>query len=449
MNQNFQENHKKTIGGRLEKIELYSTVFGCMRKLYLYLPPGYKNSCKQRYPVLYMHHGQHLFEPKKPDSQSWRVHETIEELLDANLIHEIIVVGIAASAATVASDYWHYAPLYKYQQLTGYLYESFIVQEVKPFIDENYRTLSDRSHTTMIGACSGATVSYNIAERHPHIFAKVGMLSPAVRSFDTNTWLYSCSMKKPQFEQLWLDVGDEEGVCTHLVREWVDRLIDQGWVPNDNFFYYLEPHGAHHQIYWSKRLKNALLLFFGDKGQPVSVKLRGEKILGTGSKPLTVNPVVEYDTGFQCTDFNGNYHIEQEQMITMKPRNRMIGLSPGVTKVSFSSHGLETSDSYTVVSTLPDQVQVHLRVHVPESTPQVDQIYFGTLELQHTQGNIYESKYNLPWDFTLADVFSCGMDNFERQSDGSHMPLRLLQAREDMDIEYRIERWSNCVRSSN
>ena len=148
--------------GKIEKIDLDSKISGFVRKLYIYLPPSYADNLTRSYPVLYMHSGQHLFEPKKVDGESWRIHETIEQLLHGDLIHEIIVVGIAAAAATVTSDYWHYAGLYKDQALGGHTYESFIIQEVKPFIDNNFRTLSDRSHTAIIGASSGATVSYNI-----------------------------------------------------------------------------------------------------------------------------------------------------------------------------------------------------------------------------------------------------------------------------------------------
>jgi hypothetical protein len=341
----------------------------------------------------------------------------------------------------VTSDYWHYAGLYKDQALGGHTYESFIIQEVKPFIDNNFRTLSDRSHTAIIGASSGATVSYNIAVRHPHIFGKVGMLSPVVRSFDTNTWLYSWPIDKPQF-MLWIDVGDAEGIYTHPARELVDVLVIQGCVPNIDLFYYLEPDAAHSETYWGKRLKNPLLLFFGNRGQPVSVKLQGEDILGVGSKPLIVNPIVEYNTGFRCSDITGNYHIEQPQIIAVELGNQMIGLSPGVTKVSLFTQGLEASRSYTVVSNLPDQVQVHIRAHVPESTPEIEQIYFGTLFLQRVSKTIYEGKYTLPRGFILADVFSCGMRNFERQKDGSPIPLRFLKARDDTEIEYKIERWS-------
>ncbi|WP_062288372.1 alpha/beta hydrolase [Nostoc piscinale] len=441
MNLECQQNIKKRIKGKIEKIELHSKVLASSRNLHIYLPPSYTNNSIQRYPVVYMHYGQHLFEPQKLDGESWMVHETIEELLDADLIDEIIVVGIAAVRATVESDYWHYAGLFKNQSLNGHTYESFVVEEVKPFIDRNFRTFSDRSHTAMIGCCAGATASYNIAERHSNVFGKVGMLSPAVRSFDTNTWLYSWPMRKPEF-MLWIDVGDAEGIFTPPVRDLVDVLLTQGCIPNTDFFYYLEPDAAHRDIFWGKRLKNPLLLFFGKKCQTVSVELQGDNVLGIGSKPLTVNPIVECDTGLRYTDLTGNYHIEQPEILSVEQGNRMTGLSPGITQVSFLSQGLKTSRTYKVVSSLPDQVQLHLRAHVPEETPQVEEIHFGTLALQQTSKNIYEGKYTLPRGFALKDFFSCGMRNFERQKDGSPMPLRLLQAQYDTEIEYKIERWS-------
>jgi enterochelin esterase-like enzyme len=441
MNGKFHQTQEKPMRGKIEKIDLDSKISGFVRKLYIYLPPSYADNLTRSYPVLYMHSGQHLFEPKKVDGESWRIHETIEQLLHGDLIHEIIVVGIAAAAATVTSDYWHYAGLYKDQALGGHTYESFIIQEVKPFIDNNFRTLSDRSHTAIIGSCAGATVSYNIAERHPDVFGKVGMLSPAVRSFDSNTWLYSWPMQKPQF-MLWIDVGDAEGIYTRPVRELVDVLVIQGCVPNIDLFYYLEPDAAHVDTHWGKRLKHSLLLFFGKKGTPVSVELQGDHVLGVGSAPLTVNPIVEYDTGLRCTDLTGSYDVENPQILQVQPGNRLTGLSTGMTRVSFSSQGVKTSGNFQVVPSLPDQVQVHLRAHVPDETPNVEQIYFGTMPLQRTGANFYEGKYTLPRGFNLATVFSCGMPNFERQKDGSPMPLRFLQVQEDISIEYRIERWS-------
>jgi enterochelin esterase-like enzyme len=442
MNQERHQNNKKSIRGKIEKIELHSIILDSVRHLYIYLPPSYyEDNSGKRYPVLYMHYGQHLFEPQKLAGESWLVHRTIEQLLEADLIDEIIVVGIAAAAATVASDYWHYASFYKDQPLTGHIYESFILQEVKPFIDRTLRTLSDRSDTAMIGSSSGATVSYNIAERNPDVFGKVGMLSPAVRSIDTNTWLYSLPMQKPQF-MLWIDVGDAEGIYTRPVRELVDVLLAQGCVPNIDLFYYLEPDAAHRETYWGKRLLNPLLLFFGKKGTPVSVELQGEDILGVGSEPLTVNPIVQYDNGLRCTDLTGSYHVDEPEVLFVQQGSRLTGLSQGIARVSFWSQGVETSRSFQVVSSLPDVVQVYLRAHVPDETPDVEHIYYGTLPLNRIGKNLYEGQYILPRGFALADVFTCGMRNFERGQDGSPMPLRLLRSQEDTEIEYRISRWS-------
>jgi enterochelin esterase-like enzyme len=130
------------------------------------------------------------------DGESWRIHETIEQLLHGDLIHEIIVVGIAAAAATVTSDYWHYAGLYKDQALGGHTYEGFIIQEVKPFIDNNFRTLSDRSHTAIIGSCAGATVSYNIAERHPDVFVILGSTPGQCKNHSSCSGLMSVMRKE-------------------------------------------------------------------------------------------------------------------------------------------------------------------------------------------------------------------------------------------------------------
>lgn len=441
MNIEYCQNNKKPIRGKTEKIELHSSIYDSYRHLHIYLPPSYQDNVGKRYPVVYMHFGQRLFEPKKLAGDSWLVHRTIEQLLEADLIDEIIVVGIAAAAATVSSDYCHYASLYSKGTLGGHIYESFILQEVKPFIDSTFRTLSDRSHTAMIGSCTGAAVSYNIAERNPDVFGKVAMLSPIVRTMDTNTWLYSPQMQKPQF-MLWVDVGDAEGIYTHQTRELLDVLLAQGYVPNVDLFYYLEPDAAHRETYWGKRLANPLLLFFGKKSTSISVEIQGKDILGVGSEPLTVNPILEYENGLRCTALNGNYHVEKPEVLSVGQRNRLTGLTPGSTGVSLSYEGLETSRNFQVVPHLPDLVQVCLLAHVPEETPQVDNIYFGRLPLKRIGTNLYEGKYTLPRDFALADVFACGMHNFERRQDGSPMPLRLLRPQEDTEIEYWIERWS-------
>ena len=60
----------------------------------------------------------------------------------------------------------------------GLLYEDFVINDVKPFIDKNFRTMEDRENTALMGASIGGLVTFNIGFRHPEIFSKLAMMSP-------------------------------------------------------------------------------------------------------------------------------------------------------------------------------------------------------------------------------------------------------------------------------
>ncbi len=73
----------------------HSEILENSRKLFIYLPPGYESNSYQKYPVLYMHAGQRLFEPVIKNDESWNVHKTTDMLIYEGKIQEIIIVGIA------------------------------------------------------------------------------------------------------------------------------------------------------------------------------------------------------------------------------------------------------------------------------------------------------------------------------------------------------------------
>ena len=100
----------------------------------------------RRYPVLYMHDGQNLFDPDTAfqKGQHWRVGETAGELITAGAIEPLIVVGIHNTGTTRIEEYTPTADA----RLGGGLadeYGRLIVEELKPFIDNTYRTLSETS----------------------------------------------------------------------------------------------------------------------------------------------------------------------------------------------------------------------------------------------------------------------------------------------------------------
>lgn len=168
------------------------------RQIWIYLPSDYANSTKN-YPVLYMHDGQNLFDVLTSFSGEWEVDESMRQLeKEENL--ELIIVGINNSADRISE----YTP-YKNEEYgggKGKEYADFIVNELKPYIDKNYRTKPQREYTGMMGSSLGGVISMYIGTEYSETFSKLGVFSPAFwwsekcyeqvqqKGFLTNTKIY-------------------------------------------------------------------------------------------------------------------------------------------------------------------------------------------------------------------------------------------------------------------
>src|SRR5687768_15315891 len=128
----------------------------------------------RRYPVLYMHDGQNLFEPETAfnKGEHWRVGETATELIEAGRIDPPVVVGIYNTGEMRIDEYTPTTD----KKLGGGLaddYGRMIVEELKPLIDRTYRTRTDREGTGIAGSSLGGLVSLHLAFNHPAVFGKV------------------------------------------------------------------------------------------------------------------------------------------------------------------------------------------------------------------------------------------------------------------------------------
>ena len=116
--------------------EIYSRNMGKNLDYFVWIPPGYELNPSKSYPVLYMHDGQNLIDPKVAFAgNDWQVDETITRLIKEYKIKEIIVVGISNTSERLEE----YSDTEK-----GVKYLKFIIEELKPFVDSKYRTLSDK-----------------------------------------------------------------------------------------------------------------------------------------------------------------------------------------------------------------------------------------------------------------------------------------------------------------
>ncbi|MDB5024897.1 MAG: phosphonate transporter ATP-binding protein [Mucilaginibacter sp.] len=147
---------------------------GRQRRVWIYLPLDYRAS-RKRYPVIYMHDGQNLFDESTSGYGEWGIDEIMDKLPAKD---QCIVVGIDHGGAYRITEYDPYDS--KYGKGQGKEYVDFLVKTLKPYIDQHYRTKSAASHTTIAGSSMGGLISIYAAVKYPDIFGRAGIFSPAL-----------------------------------------------------------------------------------------------------------------------------------------------------------------------------------------------------------------------------------------------------------------------------
>lgn len=142
------------------------------RTIRIYLPEDYVTS-KNRYPVLYMHDGQNLFDDATSFAGEWGVDEFMDTIKK-----KAIIVGIDNGSSKRMNEYNPYDDK-RFGKGEGNAYIDFIVKNLKPFIDKNYRTLQDKSNTMIAGSSMGGLISFCALVRYPKIFGAAGIYSPS------------------------------------------------------------------------------------------------------------------------------------------------------------------------------------------------------------------------------------------------------------------------------
>jgi metallo-beta-lactamase class B len=151
---------------------------GRQRRVWVYLPPGYATSTR-RYPVLYVHDGQNVFDAATSFAGEWGVDETLDSLA-ARGDRGVIVVAVDNGGPRRLDEYspWRH-PDPRYGGGEGAAYVDFLVRTLKPHVDRRYRTLPDRRHTGVLGSSMGGLISLYAGLRHPEVFGQVGVFSCA------------------------------------------------------------------------------------------------------------------------------------------------------------------------------------------------------------------------------------------------------------------------------
>ncbi len=157
---------------------MYMPQLNRTRRIFIYLPPNYYATPTKRYPVLYLQDGQFLFQKAHPQGEEWEIDESLDKLVGQGN-HGCIAVGIENGGVNQMNEYvpWFNASHNVGGQ--GGAYMNFIVNTLRPFINQHFRTLSDREHTGIGGSSFGALISLFGALEHQDVFSKVLLFSPA------------------------------------------------------------------------------------------------------------------------------------------------------------------------------------------------------------------------------------------------------------------------------
>lgn len=228
------------------------------RDVIVWLPPSYEKNKTQRYPVLYMHDGQNIIDPRTSfGGYDWRVDEVADSLIRANKMAEIIIVGIYNSPDR--------APEYSDSEL-GRGYINFVANELKPMIDQAYRTKPEAKNTAVMGSSMGGLSSFLFVWKRPDIFSKAGCLSSAFLWEDDKILkevkTYSGAKK---LIHVYLDDGSE-GLEARLkpgYDEMVRLLQAKGYKRGVDLEYFYDEGAAHNEPAWAKRIWRPLLFMFG------------------------------------------------------------------------------------------------------------------------------------------------------------------------------------------
>lgn len=227
-------------------------------KVWLYLPPDYSSSNKN-YPVIYMHDAQNLFDNATSYLGEWSVDETLNDYYSKNK-RGFIVVAVENGGAKRIEEYtpWKHQ---KYGGGKGGIYVDFLVNELKPYLDQNYRTKKDANSTAIIGSSLGGLISFYGGLKHPNVFGKIGALSTSFW-FSEKIIDFAKENGSLQDTKLYLLVGGQEGDSMVPDTENMQQLLlETGFNPK-NLRTKIVPEGKHNEAFWKSEFLEVITYLF-------------------------------------------------------------------------------------------------------------------------------------------------------------------------------------------
>ena len=265
---NDPQNPYKGVTGTVEYYEDFESDYVATRNVEVWLPPNYSDE-DSSYQVLYMHDGQNVFNPQTSyNGNDWMVDEVLTNLIRENKVQKTIVVASWNTGETRFAEYMpnkpDNQPSMGYDEIISDEYLKFLVQELKPFIDTNYRTKAQAEFTSIMGSSMGGLISLYAIMEYPDIFGAAACLSthwPVADNGDNDFLSYIPeTLPDPEIHKIYFDFGTRGLDAKYEVyQDQVDQMMkNNGYEEGLNWVTKKFEDHDHKEQYWAMRVNEPL-----------------------------------------------------------------------------------------------------------------------------------------------------------------------------------------------
>lgn len=248
--------------------EIFSENLKRNKKIRVILPVDYFDSSVKKYPVLYMHDGQNLIDPSPFSNHSWEVLKTMDEMYQE--IGGIIIVGIDSDEFRIM-EYSNYLSNSSIKRLKkqkiedihpeGDQYGHFIIEELKPLIDNEFRTKKDRLNTFLAGSSCGGNISIYLGLKYQDTFSCIGAFSSAYYLVKKGLYDFLDQINYRKDFYVYHDMGTKEtGMFSRIYFN--EQKVFQNFIsaklPKENIYQVIDDGATHSEEHWAKRFPNFL-----------------------------------------------------------------------------------------------------------------------------------------------------------------------------------------------
>jgi len=304
------QNIPNLASGKISRIENFNSKFVEPRHVDVWIPGDYDPL--KRYNTIYMHDGQMLFDSTQTwNRKEWGVDETLAQLAREGKIERCIVVAVWNTGSNRISEY---LPNKIFDQLesksqtsftekytngkgaNGDNYLKFMVEELKPYIDQHFSTYPDKDHTFVMGSSLGGTISLYAINEYPEVFGGAACLSTAwLSSIEPNyeipaaTFQYlKKQLASPFGHKIYMDYGTGESDKNYeLTQSFVDLIAKGKGYSEANYLSKIFEKAEHNEVAWSKRLHIPVEFLAGSIPDQKATKGRIEKYKNFSSNYVT------------------------------------------------------------------------------------------------------------------------------------------------------------------